>query len=180
MPPVGEGGSGRFTRRGVRRTSGVLFTQLIIRPRFDYATYLDKGTTCDITRAEGTQPFKRYSGTQSTVMATHEMEKRADAIATAYGHSIEAERILYEVGLQTLARDQREIRNLVYAELLNLYLNTNDLVRKHLHRLGVGDRLLEDAKLILRAEGERRRRTAKRAAKEDTPLKVVSKRLTPA
>lgn len=85
-------------------------------------------------------------------------QERASRLALAYEKCIEAEHALLSANLHALARDVREIRNLTWAELLGLYINSPEPeVREYLHTLGVGDRLLEDARLILRSEGERRR-----------------------
>lgn len=92
--------------------------------------------------------------------ADHMLKNRetAERLAVAYGKLIEAEHALLDAGLSSLSRDLRETRNLTWAELLGLYINTSEqTVRNYLHTLGIGDRLLEDARLILRFEGDRRR-----------------------
>lgn len=82
----------------------------------------------------------------------------AARLSVAYERCIEAETALKDAGLNLLSRDIRETRNLTWSELLGLYIRTTDgEVRNYMHRLGIGDRLLEDARLILRSEGERRK-----------------------
>jgi hypothetical protein len=72
------------------------------------------------------------------------------ATINLYGHAQFA-------GLGVIGQDALEIRELVFAEMLTLYIQTDDeQVRLYFHRIGIGDRLLDEARVILRGEGSRR------------------------
>ena len=82
----------------------------------------------------------------------------ASNLSTSYGAAIELEQSLLASRLPALAREVQEVRHLIWAELLSLYINTAEqMTRDFLGSLGIGDSLLEDARSILRSEGERRR-----------------------
>lgn len=83
--------------------------------------------------------------------------ERARQLTRAYEAAIELADALQHCGLVVLSREAAEVRELVFAELLNLYIGTsNPRVRDFLMQVGIGERLLHEARLILRQEGERR------------------------
>jgi len=82
----------------------------------------------------------------------------ANELTGAYRSSIDLSTHLRLAGLSVISRDAAELRELVFAEMLALYLQTTDTeVRSYFHSVGIGDRLLDDARSILRSEGQRRR-----------------------
>ena len=82
---------------------------------------------------------------------------RAQQLTRAYEAAIELTDALQHGGLVVLAREAIEVRELVFAELLNLYIGTAEgRVREYLNTVGIGERLLHEARMILREQGERR------------------------
>lgn len=83
---------------------------------------------------------------------------RSWRLARAFASSLSMEEDIERAGLTTLIADLREMRSLVYSEMLAVYINTSEPeVREYYHSVGLGERLLSDAREILRDEGERRR-----------------------
>lgn len=83
--------------------------------------------------------------------------RQAGELVHAYTASINLYGHLQFAGLDLISRDALEIRNLLFAEMLTLYIQTDeDTVRTYFHETGIGDRLLEEARTILRGEGLKR------------------------
>lgn len=81
----------------------------------------------------------------------------ARELVGAYTSAINLFGHLQFAGLTLIGRDAIEMRDLIFAEMLTLYIQTDDdAVRHYFHEVGIGDRLLEEANIILRGEGTRR------------------------
>jgi hypothetical protein len=82
---------------------------------------------------------------------------RAGHLARAYQATIGLRDALTCAEMASLSRDAAEFSALVYAEMLNLYIGTGDeAARTFLHEIGLGERLLNDARVILRRDRHRR------------------------
>lgn len=89
-------------------------------------------------------------------MEADELTHAQDLIG-AYSAAINLYGHLQSAGLKFIGSDAIEVRDLIFAEMLSLYIQTErDDVRKYFHEVGIGDRLLEEACVILRGEGARR------------------------
>lgn len=86
-------------------------------------------------------------------------------LTAAYRSAVELLSNLIAARQSILVHDAIELRDLLFAEMLDLYLQTsNPTVRLYFHEVGIGERLLDESRIILRGEGERRRASLKALA----------------